>query len=123
MTTRHRKIPRSLFSIPLALAGIALALPAAADTSYSYPRVVEGPTDRLEREPERAVDLDLLEPQELGAAVQAVTGRAPRRGFQEPDRVVVVQRAHGDVGHPRHLAHPMEPVASVHAVTLRPHVA
>ena len=53
MTTRHRKIPRSLFSIPLALAGIALALPAAADTSYSYPRVVEGPATLLTLDGER----------------------------------------------------------------------
>src|SRR5690606_33105454 len=54
---------------------------------------VQHPADLLEREPELPQRPDLLEPRDVPLPVQPVAGAAARRRPQEPDPVVVVERA------------------------------
>ena len=82
---------------------------------------VEQRSDLVEGEPELPVEEDLLEPRELGFAVLATAGGAPDGGREEPDLVVVVQRADRDPGHPRHVSDPVRhpsPISRLH-LTLR----
>jgi hypothetical protein len=65
--------------------------------------VVEQRADLLERQPERAVGEQPLQPREVRVVVDAVAGRRPRRRHEQPERLPVVQRAHGRAGRPRDL--------------------
>lgn len=58
--------------------------------------VLEDGGDLVEGEAEFAVEEDLLEPGEVGVAVEAVAGRAVVAGGEQAEGVVVVQGAHRD---------------------------
>ncbi len=67
-------------------------------------RVVQQGRDVLEREPQLPVQQHLVQPVQVVRRVQPVPGRRPSGRRQQPDPVVVVQRAHRHAGHGRHLA-------------------
>ena len=56
-------------------------------------RVVERPPDFFQRQTELSADEDLLQPKQVRVDVNAVTGRCPGSGYEEPYGIVVMQRA------------------------------
>src|SRR5690606_24016756 len=66
------------------------------DLEGRQPTVIQTSPDLLEGEAELAKGEDLLEPGYVLPGVQPVPGLAARRGREQPDLVVVVQRAHRD---------------------------
>jgi hypothetical protein len=67
--------------------------------------VVEDRGDGVEADADLAVAEDLLQPRQVVVAVDAVARSTAVARAQQSDLVVVVQRAHGDAGHPRHFSH------------------
>jgi hypothetical protein len=66
--------------------------------------VVECAGDRVEWEAERAQRDDPVEAVDVVLAVHAVPARRALGGRQQPDLVVVMERAHREAGAPRELA-------------------
>jgi hypothetical protein len=64
----------------------------------------QGPGDLLERQPEPAQQRDPVQPPDVVRRVQPVPGPAAVRRHQQPDLLVVVQRADGQPGPLRQLA-------------------
>ncbi len=79
--------------------------------------------DVVEPEPELPVGEDLAQPRDVVVGVRAVAAAAAAGRAEQADRVVVVQGAHADPGHPGQVAHgvrhkPIEPhVTSGHTLT------
>jgi hypothetical protein len=83
------------------------------------PRVVERPPDLFQRETELAADQDLLQPEQIGIGVQAIAGPRPSAGHEQPDGVVMMQRADRDAREPGDVLHLIRARAS-HDISLRP---
>jgi hypothetical protein len=80
-------------------------------------------SDLLEAEAELLVEEHLLQALEILRCVQPVAGlRAPGRA-QQPELVVVAERAHADVREPRHRADSVRGRERLHADSVDPHVA
>src|SRR5690606_31019736 len=84
--------------------------------------VVERPTDLLERQPERAADEDLLQPQKILLLVQPIPRARALRRHEQAQRVIMMQRPHGDA---RERGDFLDAIATCdgHAPSLQPHVA
>lgn len=67
------------------------------------PFVREQLADLLQRHPEFAMEQDVLQAQQLLAPVVAIAVLAEERRPEQPDLVVVMQRAHRDPGEPGQL--------------------
>src|SRR5262245_22784445 len=72
----------------------------------------------LEREPEASKNQDLLKGFQIEAAVQAIHGRAPARGLEQADIIVVVGGLDRNVGDPGDLFHGVK--LGFHRITVRP---
>lgn len=71
--------------------------------------------DTRQWQPEPAQGADAIEPLDVVVAVDAVPAVAATRGRDEPDLVVVVQRAHGQPGCPGQVADSPTVVVRGHA--------
>ena len=67
-------------------------------------RIVEQGHDLFQGEPELAVEQHALQPLQIAGRVPAVPGAAVPAGYQQPDLVVVMQRADANPGQIGHLA-------------------
>jgi hypothetical protein len=96
--------------------------PVGPDGGAGVPgRVVEGLADVAQRKAEAAQQADAVEPLDVVGRVEPVAaGRAPR-GRQQPDLVVVVERADREARGLRHLSDLAATVC--HGATVRPPVA
>jgi len=61
-------------------------------------RIFEQALDLLEREPQRAQRHDVLEPNDLLLAIEAVPGVGAITGLEQSEFIPVVKRAHGETG-------------------------
>src|SRR5690606_21457103 len=65
--------------------------------------IIENVANLLQRHAELAVEQDLLQPQQLRLAVDAVTAGRARLRPEQADLIVVMQRPDTDAGEPREL--------------------
>jgi hypothetical protein len=82
-------------------------------------RVGEDLRDLVQTEFQLPVEQHLVKPAQVGLRVQPVATRAARAGRQQPDAVIVVQRAHRDVRQAGHLADRV----TIHGSTVQPDAA
>ncbi len=87
------------------LVQLPLPLPGPEPLQRVHLRILEDRGDLVEREAEFPVEEDLLETDQVGLAVEPVSGVAAVAGRKQPRLVVVMQRSHRHPGEGRDLSH------------------
>jgi len=75
------------------------------DFPRRHPRSVEQLSHLVQRNSHQAQRLDLLQPLDIRLLVQSMAGRRAERGREQPDLVVVVERAYRHSSPSRELSH------------------
>ena len=122
MKSGQRRINRANHGLSLS-GTIAQPLTLVEQCRFSIePWIVERPPDLFQRETEFAPEQDLLQAQQVGIGVQAIARGCSGAGHEQPDGVLMMQRADGHTRHPGDVPDLIRTRAS-HDISVRPDAA